>query len=80
VLFGVKHETMSLFVGLLMSKELNIVSILVILWVWFRERKYEVFVFLVVEWFEVRNEKRLIYIYIQRRKDNMHLFTASVFV
>jgi hypothetical protein len=78
VLFGVKHETMSLFVGLLMSKELNIVSILVILWVWFRERKYEVFVFLVVEWFEVRNEKRLIYI--QRRKDNMHLFTASVFV
>jgi hypothetical protein len=32
VLFGVKHETMSLLVGLLMSKELSIVSILVMVW------------------------------------------------
>jgi hypothetical protein len=74
VLFGVKHETMSLFVGLLMSKELNIVSILVILWVWFRERKYEVFVFLVVEWFEVRNEKRLIYIYTKEKGQHAFIY------
>jgi hypothetical protein len=32
VLFGVKHETMSLLVGLLKSKELSIVSILVMVW------------------------------------------------